>query len=91
MKDRVSLFNLRFSDGRTIGPEALRRLWSEACGSRDVAVSRTTFESAGRPGHRIYTLSGPRSMAGLDAVELRLRTLMRDRVAGSVVKLTRLA
>lgn len=90
MIEHIPLFNLRLGDGRTIGPKALRRIWSEASGSQDVEVSRTTFHSVGRPDHRLYTLSGPRSMHGLDAIESRLRSLMRERTAGSMMTLTRL-
>lgn len=77
MAHHVPLFLFRLSNGQSIGPAALRRLWSNACGTEDVVVSRQTRDSGhGAPIHT-YTLSGPTNVNVLN-IEGRLRQLFAD-------------
>ena len=77
MRHSVPLFLFRLNNGQSIGPSALRRLWSDACGTNDVMVSRETRDSAlGAPIHT-YTLSGPANVNVLN-IEGRLRRLFAD-------------
>jgi len=73
----VPLFLFRLSNGQSIGPSALRRLWSTACGTSDVVVSRETRESGqGAPIHT-YTLCGPTNV-NVMSIETRLRRLFAE-------------
>ena len=77
MRHSVPLFLFRLNNGQSIGPSALRRLWSDACGTDDVLVSRETRESGpGAPIHT-YTLSGPANVNVLN-IEGRLRRLFAE-------------
>jgi hypothetical protein len=87
MSHHVPLFLFRLSNGQSIGPSALRRLWSTACGTDDVVVSRETREGGhGAPIHT-YTLCGPAS-ANLPNIEARLRRLLAETALTATITLT---
>jgi len=65
------------SNGQSIGPSALRNLWSTACGTDDVVVSRNTREAANSAPVHTYTLCGPASANVLN-IESRLRRLFAE-------------
>jgi hypothetical protein len=71
------LFLFRLSGGQSIGPSALRRLWSTACGTDDVQVTRETRETANSAPIHTYTLCGPASANVLN-IESRLRRLFAE-------------
>lgn len=77
MSRHVPLFLFRLSNGQSIGPSALRRLWSSACGTDDVTVSRETRETGINAPVHTYTLCGPAS-TNLSNIEGRLRRLLAD-------------
>jgi len=80
----VPLFKLRLVNGQSIGPLPLRNLWSRACHSDNVSVSRQ-MERLGTKGQTSYLLHGPANMADLNSVEARLRVLVDDsKLLGSI-------
>ncbi len=84
MDKHVPLFKLRLNAGQSIGPRSLRSLWSKACGSSDVSVTRQTFRT-GPTEKPSYLLHGPAGMADLVTIEQRLRDLIGEtRLSGSV-------
>ena len=90
MSNHIPLFQFRLSSGQSIGPRALRRLWSTACSSEDVTVSREVRKVGyGRQGH-VYSLCGPARMADIANVEARLRSLLQENASSATVTLTRL-
>jgi len=78
MSHYIALFRFRLSQGQSIGPLALRKLWSNACGSDDVKVSR----SASGPGYgtqsHTYSLCAPAKTVNLANIEVRLRRLLAE-------------
>ena len=69
---QIALFTFTLGRAESIGPQALRRLWAIASGSREVSVGRR--ESQWGDGNRpVYTLYAPQGLANLREVELRLR------------------
>jgi hypothetical protein len=73
----VPLFLFRLTSGQSIGPSALRRLWSTACGTDDVTVSRETRETGASTPIHTYTLCGPAS-TNVSNIEGRLRRLLAE-------------
>src|SRR5258708_21355193 len=75
MSHYIALFRFRLSEGQSIGPIALRKLWSTACGTSDVKVTR----AASGPGYgaqsHTYSLCAPPKTVNLAAIEVRLRRL----------------
>jgi hypothetical protein len=88
MSHYIALFRFRLSEGQSIGPAALRKLWSTACGSNDVKVSRV----ASGPGYgaqsHTYSLCAPAKTANLATVEVRLRRLLADTALTATLTLT---
>jgi len=80
----IPLFSFRLIDGQSIGPNALRTLWSTACGTDDVAVSRKTREAANSAPIHTYTLCGPAS-ANVSNIETRLRRLLAEAVLTATI------
>jgi len=80
----VPLFKVRLIAGQSIGPQSLRSLWSKACGSNDVSVSRQAVR--GGPAEKPnYLLHGRADTADLPAIEKRLRALVAEsNLSGSI-------
>lgn len=72
MKSQIPLFRFTIRSGQSIGPAALRSLWSRACGNPDVSVGRK--EVAGTPVRHVYSLYASQKL-DLHSVEQRLRVL----------------
>ena len=84
MAHPAALFHFRLSGGHSIGRAELLRLWSGACGSKDVAVSRV--ESGGSHGQasHTYSLFGPTKVSAT----LDIETRMRDALSVALPKAT---
>lgn len=90
MNPHVPQFQFRLARGLSIGPVALKRLWSAACGCSDVTVSRElTRANEDRSGYR-YSLWGPPHRFDLALVEGRLRTTLEASFPKGSVMLFRL-
>jgi len=84
MTHPAALFHFRLSGGHSIGRAELLKLWSAACRSGDVAVSRVESASGfGQTGHT-YSLFGPNKSLNL----LDTETRMRDALAFALPKAT---
>jgi hypothetical protein len=69
------MFTFTLGKDESIGPHALRSLWVEASGTRNIGVDRKEpFD--GRRNRPIYTLYAPQELGDLHAVELRLRRML---------------
>lgn len=77
MENHVALFKFHLSSGQSIGPSALRTLWSRACHSPDISVSRQTHRN-GFNAKDTYLLHGSPRLKDLPQVEARLRSLMSE-------------
>jgi hypothetical protein len=77
------VFNLRLSQGQSIGPLELRRIWKEACGVCEVSVARTE-----RSGSFLYSLSAPQRLLHTSFVEQRLRSLLAESLPNATIALT---
>jgi hypothetical protein len=86
MTHHIALFSFRLSGGRSIGPSALRKLWSSACDSDDVKVSRVT-SGQGDTVHTYSLCASPRT-ANLQAVEIRLRGLLEQTLPSAAINLS---
>ncbi|MBA8885704.1 hypothetical protein EV148_10289 [Dokdonella fugitiva] len=87
---RVPQFQFRLARGLSIGPAALKHLWSVASGCEDVTVSREpTNANEERSGHR-YSLWAPPHRFDLAIVEDRLRATLEARFPKGGVTLFRL-
>jgi hypothetical protein len=84
MAHHTVLFHLRLNKGQSIGPSALRKLWSTACGSDDVSVSRTTYGSDYGGAGNTYSLYGPPGIANLQGIETRLRQIFAEMSSGTI-------
>ena len=88
MSHYIALFKFRLSEGQSIGPLALRKLWSNACGTNDVKVSR----AASGPGYgaqsHTYSLCAPPKTVNLASIEVRLRKLLADAALTATLTLT---
>ena len=86
MTHHIALFSFRLSEGKSIGPAALRKLWASACHSDDVKVSRVTS------GHdnilHTYSLCASPRTANLQAVEERLRESLAELWPTAAINLT---
>jgi hypothetical protein len=90
MPNLIPLYLCRLSRGRSIGPSALRKLWSIACGSDDVRVRRVATETPGDELDCLYSFSGPSSKANSPLVEARLRQLLTEMSPTAAIRLTSL-
>ena len=68
---------------------SFKTLWSVACGSKDVAVTRQSHTVAGTQIH-VYALAGPSSTPNVDTIEARLKQSLHAIAGGARVNLTRL-
>jgi hypothetical protein len=71
------MFKFSLGSGQSIGPAALRTLWSRACESNDISVSRQTYR-AGSSTKNTYLLHASPRLRDLSLVEARLRLLMNE-------------
>ena len=87
MSHQIVLFRFRLSDGQSIGPAALQKLWSLACGSNDVKVSR----AASGPGYgtesHTYSLCGSPKTANMPNIEAHLRRLLVEKALTATITL----
>ena len=85
MTHQIALFSFRLGGGQSIGPAALRRLWSFACESDNVRVSRTPPTQGGRV--HTYALCASPKTANLPAIEMRLRRLLEESLPNAAISL----
>lgn len=78
MTNHVALFKLHLGNGQSIGPSALRSLWSRACLSIDVSVSRRTRQRFGYGDTDTYSMCGSPRLTNLPQIEARLRGLLDE-------------
>lgn len=74
-RPQIALFTFTLSNAESIGPAALRELWTRASGTSDVGVGRRD-PHGGRRDRPIYTLYAPQGLGDLRDVEARLRQLL---------------
>lgn len=87
MKHQMALFTFTLGNNESIGPDALKALWAEACGTSNVSVSRQPPSNPNRD-RPTYTLYAPQTLDNLREVELRLRKkLESSHLTASVVPL----
>ena len=80
----AALFHFRLNGGHGIGRVELLRIWSTACCSKDVAVSRVESGSnCGQAAHT-YSLFGPARILNMHDIETR----MRDALVAALPKAT---
>lgn len=84
VNNHVEFFKLHLVAGQSISPAALRTLWSRACQSSDISVSRQTRRTA--YGMKdVYSLSGSPRMKDQPVIESRLKMLLLEsRLTASV-------
>ena len=90
MTNHVVVFRFRLSDKQTIGPAALRELWSAACRSDDVKVSRVPSGAGYGDRGYAYSLWAAPNTSDLRIVETRLQQLLRETMPTATIKLTNL-
>jgi hypothetical protein len=78
MSDPIPLFQFRLRNGMSIGPVALRRIWSTASQSQHVTVSRELRRLGNQQSGHVYSLNGPPNLCDLSTIEIRLRNLLND-------------
>ena len=71
MANPVALFHFRLDASHGIGRIELLKLWSAACGSNDVAVTRVESGGGYRRTHT-YSLLGPTKNVNIDDAEIRI-------------------
>lgn len=74
---QIAMFTFTLGNTESIGPAALRALWSRATGSANVSVGRRTPMGGARD-RPTYTLYAPQSLSNLRDVEFRLRKLFEE-------------
>jgi len=74
---QIALFTFTLGNTESIGPAALRALWTRAAGISDVSVSRKAPDGSHRD-RPTYMLYAPQSLGNLRDVELRMRRLLED-------------
>jgi hypothetical protein len=85
MTHHIALFSFRLTGAQSIGPAALRELWSAACESDNVRVSRVSQGNGGRM--HTYSLCAPPKTANLAAIEMRLRRLLDGALPNAAITL----
>ena len=89
MATPVALYRFRLSSGYSIGKSELLNLWSAACRSREVAVTRVESASGfGEKGHT-YSLWGSAQMRGPE-IERRIRDSLVAALPKATIVLTHL-
>lgn len=84
---QVPHFRFRLRHDLSIGPAALKRLWSAACGDENVTVSREPTRTASGDSTYRYCLCGPPHLFDLAHVEARLRTSLQATFPADHVRL----
>ena len=74
---QIAMFTFTLGNTESIGPVALRALWTQATGSANVSVARKP-PMGGFRDRPTYTLYAPQSLANLREVESRLRKLFEE-------------
>ncbi len=74
---QIAMFTFTLGNTESIGPTALRALWTRATGSSNVSVGRRSSQGGFRD-RPTYTLYAPQSLGNLREVELRLRKLFEE-------------
>ena len=76
MEHHVEWFQFTLPSYQTIGPDALRLIWMQACGSSNISVQRNSrvVQGCRMP---IYSLRASPRLTSLSLVEARLRSLMQ--------------
>jgi hypothetical protein len=87
---QIPLFQFRLRNGMSIGPNALKNIWSSASGSGDVTVSRELRRMGNQRSDHVYSLSGPANLLDLPSIETKLRHLLQTAMATAHIELTRL-
>jgi hypothetical protein len=85
----AALFHFRLSGGRGIGRRELLTLWSAACRSDDVAVSRVESGSALGAVAHTYSLFGPNRSLDIQDVETRMRAALEKTLPRATIVLNR--
>lgn len=89
MPTPVALYRFRLASGHSIGRSELFNLWSAACRSRDVSVTRVDSTSGfGESGHT-YSLWGSAQMRGPE-IEKRIRDSLVAALPKATIVLTHL-
>ena len=86
-RNTTPIFRLRLYNGLSIGPVALKCLWSTAMGSEDVGVARDVQTNLGATTYFVSAPTMPRDVA---SVEIRLRELLQRRLSAAHIQLVRL-
>ncbi|MBO9664015.1 hypothetical protein [Dokdonella sp.] len=91
MKFSSPVFQFRLWDGHSIGPDALKRMWSAACDHEKVVVSRTWVGTnhSGNPEY-LYSLYPPTLVFNRTLAESRMVLFLRARYPSMPVVLQRL-
>lgn len=84
MDNHVEWFQFTLSNGQTIGPAPLRRIWMEASGSTDVTVLRVHRSMLGKR-TAVYSLRASPRLGNIPVVEARLRSLLSSARLDSVL------
>ncbi|WP_206413324.1 hypothetical protein [Lysobacter enzymogenes] len=77
VEHHVEWFQFTLPTDQTIGPEALRLIWMNACGSTNISVQRNSRTILGRR-TPVYSLRASSRLSGLALIEARLRGLMQE-------------
>jgi hypothetical protein len=77
MKGHVEYFKIHLGSKQSIGPRALRALWSQASMSEDISVSMQSRQTS-LGSREVYTLSGTPRLIDQPTIEVRLRKLLLD-------------
>ena len=85
----AALFHFRLSGGHGIGRRELLKLWSVACCSSDVAVSRAESRGVLGPTAHTYSLFGPTKNLDVFSVERRMREALEQALPKATIVLNR--
>ena len=89
MPDSIPLLRFRLSGGHSIGHAELLKLWSAACYSTTVSVSRAEFGGSALQAGHVYSLLGPARIEDIHAVERRIRELLQTALPKATFVFTR--
>lgn len=85
----AALFYFRLSGGHSIGRRELLKLWSVACCSSDVDVSRDESRGVSGPTAHTYSLFGPTKNLDVFNVEKRMREALERALPRATIVLNR--
>jgi hypothetical protein len=90
MREQIAIFRFRLSNSQTIGPASLKKLWSRACESNDVSVTRVASGFGyGERGY-VYSLWAAPSLRDIMAIETQLLNLLQAVLPAATITLTQL-